>query len=105
MSYFEPAKRTTAGNSFIEGQRTRWRELAENAKTIVIVGVRVHPKDDHVWAPIARSNARIVYCGGPTGATEYDAWSRSSRQDRGTDLVLKGYFQDEFEVICSEAGL
>jgi hypothetical protein len=104
MSYFEPAKRTTAGHSFIERQRTRWRELTANAKTIVIVGVRVRPHDDHVWSPIASSSAQVVYCGGPTGAPEYYAWASAERPGQ-TDRILEGHFREEFPTICSEAGL
>ena len=34
MSYFEPQKRTTAGHSFIEGQRARWKDLVAAADRI-----------------------------------------------------------------------
>jgi len=104
MSYFEPMKRTTAGHSFIEGQRARWRDIAEGATTIVIVGVRVRPHDEHVWAPISISSAKVVYCGGPSGASEYRAWAATNRSRR-EDRVLEGYFLDEFSTICAEAGL
>lgn len=104
MSYFEPKKRTTAGHSFIEGQRARWRELALNATTLVIVGVRVRPHDDHIWTPVATSGARVVYCGGPSAAAEYSRWASRARVQR-SDLVLEGYFRDQFATICAEAGL
>lgn len=104
MSYFEPQKRTTAGHSFIEGQRNRWRDIASKATTLVIIGVRVRPHDDHIWNPIASSPARVVYCGGPSGAPEYKKWAESHRNGRG-DFVLKGYFRNEFDRICSEVGL
>ena len=104
MSYFEPSKRTTAGRSFIDGQRARWRELAASATTVVIVGVRVRPHDAHVWAPIATTGARVVYCGGASGASEYRSWAATTRAGRA-DRVLDGYFRDEFAAICSEAGL
>jgi hypothetical protein len=104
MSYFEPMKRTTAGHLFIEEQRARWRALALAAATIVIVGVRVRPHDEHVWAPVAASTARVVYCGGARGASEYQVWAATARTGRA-DLVLNGYFRDEFATICTEAGL
>jgi hypothetical protein len=102
MSYFEPRKRTTAGHSFIEGQRQRWRSLAEQATTLIVVGVRVRPHDDHIWAPIASTSARVVYCGGSSGAAEYRAWATSARA-HSKDNVLSGYFRDEFDAICAEA--
>lgn len=104
MSYFEPNKRTTAGRSFIDGQRARWRELAVNATSVVAVGVRLRPHDDHIWSPIANTHARVIYCAGATGASEYRSWASSKRSGRD-DLVLEGYFRDEFSVLCEEAGL
>lgn len=104
MSYFEPSKYTTAGHSFIQEQRARWRVLATYATTIVVVGVRVRPHDDHIWGPIAESDARIVYCGGPGGASEYENWANQARPSK-SDRVLTKYFQEEFQTICSEIGL
>ncbi|MBI1986755.1 MAG: hypothetical protein HYS70_00180 [Nitrospinae bacterium] len=104
MSYFEPAKQTTAGRSFIEGQRNRWAALATSAKTIVVVGVRVRPHDNHIWKPLSSTSARIVYCGGPSGSPEYLSWASAARAGRA-DRVLNGYFRDEFATICAEAGL
>lgn len=104
MSYFEPNKRTTVGHSFIERQRSRWRMLAQQASTLIIVGVRVHPQDVHIWDPISTTEARVVYCGGPHGALEYCDWAANLRQ-RSDDRVLSGYFRDEFETICAEAGV
>lgn len=104
MSYFEPQKRTTAGHSFIEGQRDRWSKLASSAKTIVIVGVQVRPHDTHIWNPIAASSGRVVYCGGASASESYITWARAHRNAQN-DRVLKGYFKDEFDVICHELGL
>ena len=104
MSYFEPNKRTTAGASFIDQQRLRWRELAINATTIVVVGVRVRPHDTHVWEPIAGSAAGVVYCAGSSGASEYRSWAATTRARR-RDRVLAGSFRAEFSAICAAAGL
>lgn len=104
MSYFEPQKRTTAGASFIDGQRARWKHIALAAEWIVVIGVKVRRHDDHMWGPLAATEARIVYCGGPEGVSEYRSWVTSVGR-RQNDLVLVGYFRDEFERICFEAGL
>ncbi len=103
MSYFEPQKRTTAGASFIESQRERWRCLARNAETIAIVGVRVRPRDTHIWAPLEATNARIVYCSGRTGATEYRTWAEERSHNR--DVVLNGYFAEALDDILGELGI
>ena len=104
MSYFETAKRTTSGASFIDGQRARWHELAACATVLVIVGVRVREHDNHIWDPISASGARVVYCAGATAALEYEAWAGVNRPGRD-DVVLRGYFADEFGTLCAHAGL
>jgi len=104
MSYFEPQKTTSAGVSFIRSQRARWEELASQANTIAIVGVKVRPRDSHIWLPIANSAARIVYCAGPTAGDEFRTWAAASRPGKG-DHVLEGYFAEEFDSLCYEMGL
>jgi len=104
MSFFEPSKRTTSGNSFVEGQRARWQALAVSANTLIVVGVRVRQHDGHIWGPIAASGARVVYCAGVDAGTEYEAWARTARSGR-RDRVLRGYFREEFHNICAEAGI
>lgn len=104
MSYFEPGKTSPAGRTFIARQRERWQALATNARTVVIVGVRVRPNDAHIWEAIAASQARVVYSGGRQGGAEYAAWANSAR-DGKADRVCEGFFKEEFTRLCEEAGL
>jgi hypothetical protein len=99
MSYFEPTKRTTAGASFITGQRNRWAELTAQADRIVAVGIRLRPHDRHIWDPITQSPASVVYCSGVAAGAEFDAWAARTRGQRH-NLVLQGHFADQFEAIC-----
>lgn len=104
MSYFEPKKTTSSGASFIREQRARWKSLAETAETIVIVGVKVRPSDSHLWDAVAKSNAKVVFCAGRSAGEEYNQWASVERSGKA-NRVLSGYFADEFDVICQEAGL
>lgn len=104
MSYFEPNKRTTAGESFIAGQRTRWAQLATEAERIVAVGIRVRPHDAHIWDPIGRTSAEIVYCSGPAAGAEFQAWARQVRPQR-ENTVLAGHFADQLEPVCRALGI
>lgn len=104
MSYFEPRKTTTAGASFIRGQRERWSDLAAAASTIAIVGARVRESDSHIWEPIAKSAAKLVYCAGEEAGKEFKAWAVRERAHR-EDLVFTGYFRDHFDSICVEIGM
>jgi hypothetical protein len=86
MSYFEPSKRTTSGASFIEAQRARWGKLAGAATTLVIVGVKIRDHDHHIWDPVATTNARVIYCAGPTAALEYEQWVRRTRPEQSATM-------------------
>lgn len=104
MSYFEPAKRTTAGASFIRDQRARWVALAAEAAKVAVVGVRVRAHDDHIWGPLAASPAQIVYCGGPGDVPEYNAWMVAARC-RKDDIIIDNYFRGGFDRICAELSI
>ncbi len=81
-----------------------WKELAQAATTIAVVGVWPRPHDAHIWEPLASTPARIIYCGGPCGAQEYKDWAKRYRSGR-KDTVLQGYFLAEFDTICKAVGL
>lgn len=104
MSYFEPNKTTSSGTSFIKRQRDRWRALADSAETIAIVGVKVRPRDAHLWSAIARSNARVVFCAGQSAGEEFHQWALAERPNK-QNKILYGYFADKFDEICESIEL
>ena len=104
MSYFEPQKITTSGANFVEGQRQRFDELVQDADTIVVIGLRVRTHDEHIWSPLRNAPARIVYCSGNAAGEEFRDWSKAQRSE-SDDLVLSGYFADEFESLLEELGI
>ncbi|NIM06320.1 MAG: hypothetical protein GTO55_08005 [Armatimonadetes bacterium] len=104
MSYFEPQKLTASGVNFIQQQRQRWADLVKGASAIAIVGVKVRSRDEHIWKPLAESEARLVYCGGPSAAMAFRRWQQSTRSS-ANDRILKGYFAEEFENLCHQVGL
>lgn len=104
MSYFESGKRTTAGASFIEAQRVRCGTLVEQADKIVVIGIRVRPHDSHIWDPIARSRADVVYCAGLEAGMEFSLWANRIRPE-ARNIVLSGFFAEEFDTICQWLGI
>ncbi|MBN1632140.1 MAG: hypothetical protein JW990_20475 [Thermoleophilia bacterium] len=104
MSYFEPAKRTTSGDNFIQAQRRRWAELVQSADVVAIVGVRVRTQDVHIWNPLASTHARLVYCSGLSGAPEFRQWMTAQRPGQ-TDTVIEKFFADGFDELCSSVGI
>lgn len=104
MSYFDHAKITTSGASFIENQRRRFSELVTDASVVGIVGLKVRPQDTHIWNPIAKSNAIIVYCSGITAGNEFKKWAKETRPKK-ENIVLPSYFSDGFNDLCNLLGI
>jgi hypothetical protein len=104
MSYFEPQKIATSDANFIEGQRQRFNDLIGGSDTVVVVGIRVRTHDKHIWNPLKSTSARIVYCSGNAAGDEFVDWSEAERPE-ADDLVLDGYFADEFDSVIDELGL
>lgn len=103
MSYFEPKKQTTSGASFIRHQREQFRELAQAAPAIAVVGIKVRPTDDHIWGPLGAAPGSVLYCAGPWAAVEYRAWQASVRP-RAPDTALDAYFAEALDQICAHVG-
>lgn len=104
MSYFEPNKSVTSGVNFIDDQKKRWCHLCSSANEIYIIGVMPRSSDSHIWDPLKNTSAKIIYCGGVEGGVKYQAWS-SIRNGSAGDMVLNGYFEEEFEKICNLIGI
>ena len=104
MSYFEPDKRVTSGLNFIDEQKQKWNDLCKTAKEIYLIGIKQRANDSHIWGPIAKTQAKIIYCSGKKSNQEFITWTKSIGRSSG-DIVLDGYFQDEFEKICGLIGI
>ncbi len=104
MSYFEPSKRTTSGANFIESQRKRYDDLVNNAEKIVIIGLRVRGHDKHIWEPLSKTKANLIYCSGNTAGEEFKEWRNQKRSEKG-DKILTQYFDESFDELVRELGL
>lgn len=61
MAHYNRDKFARCGTDLINALREEWKSLASQAKIIIIVGVRPTIYDTHIWTPIVRSPASIVY--------------------------------------------
>ncbi len=99
MCYFEPGKDARCGLSFINEQRARFAALVGSASVVAIVGVKVRRHDRHLWEPLARTPARLVYCGGEISACEFEYWAKGC--GRSGDRAVPALWCDGFDEICS----
>lgn len=101
MSYFIPSKFTTSCANFIKSQRKRFQELVSKAEKIAVIGLKVRPHDQHIWDPISKSSAKVIYCSGMSGK-DYRKWSKSNRSNAKSDSVLFTHWEQGFDDICKE---
>ena len=104
MSYFEPQKRTTSGNNFILAQRNRFAELVKSAEKIILVGIRVREHDGHVWEPLKKTKAQLIYISGAPARQEFESWGSVARPNNA-DIAMDGYFADSFNMILDQVEL
>jgi hypothetical protein len=104
MSYFEPQKSNCSGNNFIVKMRKRYEELVLQSTKIAIIGLKVRVFDGHIWNPLSRTNAEIIYCSGRQAGTEFLNWCAQNRVGKA-NKVLEGYFDECFDPICKEIDL
>jgi hypothetical protein len=92
MSYYEPNKFTVSCSNFIQPERGRFEQAVLSADKAAVVGVRVHPIDRHIWQPLARTKAQLLYLSGPSAANDFSSWC--ANQSRAGDLSIPKYFRD-----------
>ncbi len=100
MSYFDRKKRSTSGASFIAAQHSRFEEAVLSCSRIAIIGLKVRPRDRHIWGPLARTSGRLIYCSRETAAKRFKNWAKKWRS--GGDKVFDGDFDGHFDDICNE---
>ena len=100
MSYFIPSKFTTSCKNFIENERNRFSRLIANADNIAIIGIKLRKEDKHIWNSLSQASARIIYCSGSEGR-RYLNWAKGNRPNYHADLILNGYWDENFDEICS----
>jgi len=63
MALYRPDKQTQISPSAIHRFQEMYRKALSEANTIGIIGAGFHPQDDHIWEPLASSDAAIYYVG------------------------------------------
>ena len=98
MSYFEMEKRTTAGEQYLIESRKRLIHLIENAESVVIIGVKIREHDVHIWDPIKRTNAKLIYCSGSDERTQFYSFTDKYRISKENHFI-DGFWSDNFDEV------
>lgn len=68
----------------IRVHQERWESLVNNAKRIIVIGVRVNPVDAHIWGVVANAGAAITYFGLEGDLGPWNDWVASVSRDHAT---------------------
>jgi hypothetical protein len=81
---------------FAEFQR-KWAEIVKSAEKIILIGIRPHVADIHIWQPLEETKAKLYF----TGSKEkFDEWSKSRK--KGKSFFLGGTFKSAGDRICEK---
>jgi hypothetical protein len=104
MSFFTEDKISATGQIFfLQPQRRRYEEAVLTAERVAIIGVRVRSHDTHIWEPLAKTSAQLIYCSGLSGAQEFKRW-KDEQRPHSNDVIMDGYFAEHFEELCDYLG-
>lgn len=97
LALYAPSKRVLFCPAFIEAQRQGWLSALRSAARIYVIGLRVHPVDDHIWGALARSKAPLYYAAPDHGA--FTKWARE--KGRRKTFVLADSFKAAIPLIAA----
>lgn len=99
MSYYEPNKFTVSCSNFIQDERARFEQAILSTQKVAVVGMRVHPVDRHIWQPLAKTKATILYLSGSSAANDFSTWCVN--EGRSGDLPINKYFSEGLQELIS----
>lgn len=80
MSLYAPNKPVRTSPSFVQAQQRLWAAAVQQAKRIIVMGVRVYPSDTHIWGPLLQAQTALHYFGLAGDRDEFEAWAGTRRQ-------------------------
>jgi hypothetical protein len=100
LAMYSPSKRVLYCQEFVKAQQRSWTKAANRASRIFIMGLRVHPVDEHIWGVLAGCTAPLYYVG--FEPDEFAAWAETSHRKKA--YVLAKSFADALPRIANQLG-
>lgn len=63
-----------------------WAERVMAAKNVVIIGAKPYKEDGHIWGPLAKTPAQLIYIG---NSDKFDEWRMESGRIREDKVILR----------------
>ena len=89
MCIYNEAKSAPLAPNFFQQLQADWQLHVLHARQVALVGVRPYPRDEHIWGPLAKTSARLLYVGDKTA---YEEWHKVSGR-RGETVSVGSRFK------------
>lgn len=96
MSLYMEGKPLSVSPSALKSLQAQWATAVTSARLVCCVGIRPLPADDHIWSPIYKSPARLVFLGDNAA---FDGWRRGRV---GPSHFVASRFSDGFSNLLEE---
>lgn len=90
IAMYAEGKDVRVCRDYIRMQQELWRELVTQAERVIVIGVRVNPRDAHIWDRLADSAAKLDYFGLEGDEEGYNDWVAA--KGRGNTAFIHGDF-------------
>lgn len=100
LAMYSPSKQVLFCRGFIKAQQQAWLDALTAAARIYVIGLRVHPVDEHIWGPLAEARAPIHYVG--REPDDFIAWAAT--MGRRSAYVLADSFEGAIPSIALHHG-
>lgn len=85
LAIYSPSKGLPYGREFVTRQQAEFHSALRQVSRVFVVGLRVHPVDEHIWEPLAASSVPL-YCVDPDREA-FEEWLRKSGRRNGYYLA------------------
>lgn len=97
IAMYAEGKPVKISPDYIENQQAKWIESLKSAKNVFIVGVRVHPIDQHIWGELAKTEANVIYFGFLADRSSFSEWKASS--SKKNSFFIEADFRNSIDII------
>lgn len=99
VSLYAFRKNTIVGGMEIQQIRNAWSQAVSRTSVLAVVGVRPNKDDSHIWDPVKKTSARLLYIG---SQTDFAGWLLANSRfkhlgstfELGFDTLIKSLESD-----------
>lgn len=100
LAMYHPSKRVLYSAPFVKGQQEAFLSSVRSASRIYLIGLRVHPVDEHIWQPLAAATSPLFYVG--REPDDFHKWATENRRKKAFSIASS--FSEALPVIAAHHG-